>query len=166
MTNSSPGRIAMIFFFLLILSPALGRAQGKNEVKISGGSTTKVGTSFHDWYCVAEPVLRLANNGIAAPIDGFINGIPDLSMNIAVMNLNCDNDNKTKVSKLEKNLQAALKSKDNPNIVFKMTKYVLKGDGTATVNGNLTIAGVTKEVYFIVKLTEHINGTNLQAQGE
>ena len=163
------GRIAVIAFgfSLTLLFPVQGIAQGsKNMLRISGGSVTATGSSFHDWYCEAEPALTLANNGSAAPIDGFLNGIPDLSMNIAVMALNCDDDSKNSVSKLEKNLQVALKAKDNPNIIFKMIKYVLNGGGTAAVTGNLTIAGVTKEVNFSVNLTEHVNGTNLRAKGE
>lgn len=163
------GRTVVTAFglFLTLLFPVQSMAQGgKNTLRISGGSVTATGSSFHDWYCEAEPALTLVNNGKAPPVDGFLNGIPDLSMNIAVTALNCDDDSKDSVSKLEKNLQVALKAKDNPNIVFKMVEYVLSGSGTAAVTGNLTIAGVTKEVNFSVNLTEHVNGTNLQAKGE
>lgn len=159
--------IAVVSVLLLIIFLSVpGMTQENDELKISGGSTTKVGTSFHDWYCEATPVLTFKNNGSATPIEGFPNGIPDLSMSVSVADLNCDGDNKSKVSKLEKNLQVALKAKSNPNIVFRMTKYVLNSDNTVAVTGNLTIAGVTKEVSFGVKLTERINGTNLLAKGE
>lgn len=164
MTNPRSVMVTLVFLFILFSVPGIVWAE--NKMNISGGSTTKIGTSFHDWYCEAEPMLKLVNNGNAAPIDGFHNGIPDLSMTIAVKDLNCDGDNKGKTSKLEENLQKALKVKTNPNIIFKMVKYVLKGDGTAAVTGNLTIASVTKEVEFNVKLTEHVNGENLQVKGE
>lgn len=138
-------------------------AQQKNTLKISGGSITKVGTSFHDWYCEAEPVLTLGDKGIASPIGGFTNGVADLSISVAVTALNCDGDDKAKVSKLEKNLQDALRAKESPSITFKMSKYILNNE-TAMVTGNLTIAGVTKEVNFNVKLTER--GRNLLVKGE
>lgn len=156
---------AFSLFFLTGFFTTRAMAQGTNTLKISGGSVTKVGTSFHDWYCEASPVLTLSNNGSATPVDGFLKGIPELSMTVAVTALNCDGDKKESVSKLEDNMQKALKAKENPNIIFKMSRYVLNGDAAA-VTGNLTIAGVTREVSFNVKLKEHVNGTNLRVKGE
>jgi len=47
---------------------------------------------------------------------------------------------------LDKNLQAALKAKDNPDIVFTLEKFeAAPGSDEVTAIGNLTVAGATKE---------------------
>lgn len=157
----------IVFAIVGFLTP-IEAQQTKNTLKISGTST-RLGSPYHEWACEASPVLMLENNGNAEPIDGFLKGITNLSMTVAVENLACNNT-KGNLSKLERNqmegkLRDALKSKKNPNIVFKMTQYKLKGNGKAMVTGNLTIAGETKSINFNVELTEHVNSTCLQAKG-
>jgi len=133
--------ISLLFSSTIIL--------GQNEYTLAGDhKITIAGTSnVHDWEEVAE----------TATGDGVVQWNPDATFNIQKLNLKVSVKSlkSDKGSIMDNKTYDALKGDDHPYITFKMSsiKSIVKSRTgyTVEVNGDLTIAGVTKNV--------DINGT-------
>jgi polyisoprenoid-binding protein YceI len=149
-----------ILFLLMLVLPIAVMAQ--STYKFSPKSTMKVeGTStMHDWSMVSSSLAGDAQLEVAA---GKLNDIKKLQLSLAAESL------KSGKNAMDKNAYEALKTKQNPNIQFKLgsvNQIDQKGnEGTMMVSGLLTIAGVSKQEKIEVRYTMDKDG-NLQCQGK
>jgi hypothetical protein len=105
-----------------------------NNMKLSGTST------LHDWTMNAQVFISEAQFVLTSR---QISSLKALTFSLAVADL------KSGESGLDKNAYKALKSGDHQNITYKLTSATISPDGNKFLiktHGNLTIAGVTKEV--------------------
>jgi len=105
-----------------------------NNMKLSGTST------LHDWTMNAQ-VFSSESQFVVK--DHQISSLKTLSFSLAVTDL------KSGESGLDKNAYKALGSGDHKNITYKLSSATITPDGSkflVKTRGNLTIAGVTKEV--------------------
>lgn len=128
-------------------------ASKANDMKLSGTS------SLHDWDMTAHTFTGEAQFSFEKGNNKQLTSINSLSFSLPVKNLKSDNKG------LDKNAYKALKTETHKNINYKLisaevmpekdSKFLIK------TNGNLTIAGVTKEVlmdvYCIVNKDETIS---------
>ena len=122
-----------------------------NELKIAGTST------LHDWTMSAKSFTGTAELGFKPGNDNELVSVKSLTFSLPVLNL------KGSESGLDKNAWKALKSDQYKHIVYQLTsatvtpdkdnKYLLK------TRGNLSIAGVTKEVLMQVSGVVGKDGT-------
>lgn len=108
------------------------------EMKLSGTST------LHDWEMNTKTVTGEAQFRFK---DGTINqltALDNLKFSLAVLNLKSDN------KELDKNAYKALKTDQYKNISYKLTSArvtsLTKNEYRLKTQGNLTVAGVTKEI--------------------
>jgi polyisoprenoid-binding protein YceI len=109
-----------------------------NSMKLSGTST------MHDWVMNAGTFTGDAQFNFKSGDAGQLDSIKSLTFSLPVLNLKSDS------KKLDRNAYKALKTNEYKNISYKLTsatvssvkenKYLMK------TQGNLTIAGVTKEI--------------------
>lgn len=134
---------------LILVLLACGNVGAQNQYVLAGDHiVTIAGTSnVHEWEEVAQNVT--GDGLVARGTDGTFN-IQQLNLKIAVKSIKSD-----KGSIMDDKTYDALKGSKYPYITFKMVsiKSLTKtgSNYTAKVNGDLTIAGVTKNV--------DINGT-------
>ena len=105
-----------------------------NNMKLSGTST------LHDWTMNAQVFSSDAQFVLAAH---QLRSVKALTFSLAVADL------KSGESGLDKNAYKALKASDNKNITYKLSSATVSAEGNKFLiktRGNLTIAGVTKEV--------------------
>lgn len=122
-----------------------------NEMKISGTST------LHDWTMSTKSFTGEARFGFKPGSENELISVKSLTFSIAVLDL------KGSENGLDKNAWKALKSEDHKHIVYQLTsavavpqkdnKYLLK------TRGNLSIAGVTKEITMDVYGVVNKDGT-------
>jgi polyisoprenoid-binding protein YceI len=149
-----------IGFLLMLVLPIAVMAQ--STYKFSPKSTIKVeGTStMHDWSMLSSSLTGDAQLEVAA---GKLNDVKKLQLSLPAETL------KSGKNAMDKNAYEALKIKQNPNIQFKLgsvNQIEQKGnEGTMTVSGLLTIAGVSKQEKIEVKYTIDKDG-NLKCLGK
>lgn len=142
----------MKIFRLLIIIPLFLSAsvlQGQNQYTLAGDHKITIeGTSnVHNWEEVAQTA---SGDGVVQWNQDATFNIQKLNLKVTVKSLKSD-----KGSIMDNKTYDALKGDDHPYITFKLSSIksmVKSGTGyTVKVNGDLTIAGVTKNV--------DINGT-------
>jgi polyisoprenoid-binding protein YceI len=118
-----------------------------NNMKLSGTST------LHDWTMNA----REFNSDAQFVVNGRqVSSVKALAFSLAVTDL------KSGESGLDKNAYKALSSDKYKNITYKLSSATITPDGTqylVKTRGNLTIAGVTKEVTIDVHAVVNADGT-------
>lgn len=127
------------------------------EMKLSGTST------LHDWEMNTKTVSGEAQFSFKNGNVNQLTALDNLNFSLAVLNLKSDN------KELDKNAYKALKTKQYKNISYKLTSSIVtsltKNTYSLKTQGNLTVAGVTKEIIMdvicLVKNNETIacNGT-------
>jgi polyisoprenoid-binding protein YceI len=103
------------------------------QLKVTGTS------SLHDW----EMTSNKAKGEATATVEGQKVTFQSLSFTMVANTL------KSGKSGMDDNAYKALKTKQHPNITFKIIDAEQKGAKDMVVNGQLTIAGVTKNVSLI-----------------
>lgn len=101
-----------------------------SRVWVEGGSTVR------DWSCEAtelsSSLTTTGNVDLASLIDGAVVTVP-------AGKLECGNGT------MNDHMRKALKTSQNPNIVYKLDSYTITGN-QAVMHGTLTMAGVTKDI--------------------
>ena len=113
---------------------------------MAGTTITLSGTStVHDYSCTAKVV----QGTLLGEVDQAkkLIGIAETKVTIPVNNLECGK------GEMNENLQKALKSKENPNIVFALKEVAMagqdqKGRNAMKTKGQLAVAGVQKPIEF------------------
>ena len=132
-------KIIGLLFYLIYLA-SVGTLQGQNEnylladyeLSISGTST------LHDWECSVNEVDATV---VFSYAHQRISGIESLRVTITSESI------KSGKKAMDKKLYEALKTDRYPNITFKLTELnEFNENGPIRARGNLTIAGVTREV--------------------
>lgn len=101
-----------------------------SKVWVEGTSTVR------GWKCNADEFSSaLVMNGGA----DLATLVDDAEVTIPIAKLNCGNNT------MNDHMRKALKTTQNPNIVFDLTSYKIEGN-QATLMGTLQIAGVTKQI--------------------
>jgi polyisoprenoid-binding protein YceI len=123
----------------------------KDNMKLSGTST------LHDWTMNAQTFGGEAQFGFKPGNEHELSSIKALTFSLAVVNL------KSGESGLDKNAYKALKSSDYQSITYKLTSATISPDKgnkfLIKTHGNLTIAGITKEVTITVYASVNADGT-------
>ncbi len=108
------------------------------NMKLSGTST------LHNWVMNAQNTTGVAQFGFKGAGDTQLNSLKSLTFSLIVTDL------KSGEKGLDKNAYKALKSDQYKDIDYKLTSAIIKpesgGKYLIKTKGNLTIAGVTKEV--------------------
>ncbi len=108
----------------------------KSKVKITGTST------LHDW---TADVTKLTGTGKLTFKNSALTGIENLTVSMEAATIKS-----SKGSMMDKKMSSALKAKDNPNIVFSLTKLTSvtakNGGWEIKAEGKLTVAGTTKTI--------------------
>lgn len=154
--NHSAIRKAITTLFFANILVAAAFAQTKTVVssinlKVNGTST------FHDWEMKASSGTCTAD--LTFSDKGQLTGIPALSYTVAAETLKSDH------SGMDANAYKTLKTKKNPNITYKQTSATVAADGTIKAEGQLTIAGVTKQVSLTGKATSANGGKSIVIKG-
>lgn len=120
-------------------------------VKVSGSS------NLHDWTMEAKNGSIEANLNLASNVS-YLAGIQSLTFNLPVKNLKS-----TEGSTMDNRAYDALKADKNPNISFKLlTATPVSNQGNKSqykVTGELTIAGVTKQIDMVANSTKNADGS-------
>ena len=121
----------------------------ENSIEVSGSST------FHDWTMETKTITGNAQFDLKPGND--IIGLTKLEFLLPVLKL------KSNLRALNKNAYKALKTKQFKNIVYKLSSAKIIGEKEYTYHiatvGDLTIAGVTKEVYIDIYCFANKNGS-------
>ena len=140
---------------VIIIGVAISISMFAQENYKLKSSTLKIeGTSsLHDWSADANKVSGSVNFGA----NDIATALKNVSVEIEVNAIKSE-----KGSTMDNNIYSALKAKSHPKISFQMTKVnSVKGnntDFTASVTGNLSIAGTTKLVDLTVTGKKKTNG--------
>ncbi|MGN8224130.1 YceI family protein [Gracilimonas sp. BCB1] len=111
------------------------------------------GTSnVHDWEAPAEEYSGSANIKVSG--DSLIS-ISNLQFTVVAEEINSGKGG------MDKRIDDALKVKKHPNITFSLTEIQSIGSSSITANGELTIAGVTKNVQMEVEYQLQPDGSIL-----
>lgn len=140
----------------MILTASLAMAQATVQISNENTKVVVKGTSsVHDWECVSEKANFSAEVEVA---DNALQNLTALSFNVEAESL------KSGKGSMDKNVYSALKTKKNKEIVFHMTSLEGIQGNEVTVNGQLTIAGATKDV--VLKATADVSGEEVTFKGE
>jgi polyisoprenoid-binding protein YceI len=127
-------RTTLIIGSILLVS---FRVQGQFKLDNVASSMYLDGTStLHDWTIVVEEMSGLLSAEVA---DNHISSIGSAQVIVLVKSM------KSGKSGMDENIYKALQQEDFPKIHYKLKDYIVH-NGTMTVKGELTIAGVTKAV--------------------
>lgn len=137
-------QLKLVLGSILVMTFTVQISQAQTYQLKSDVSTLKVeGTSnLHDWQIVAE---KQKGKLVAEVADGKVTKLQQLDFVVTAESL------KSGKSAMDKNTYKALKTDQNKQITFKLSKVNSIDCATAnsckvSVNGNLTIAGVTKPI--------------------
>ena len=122
---------------------------GKPELKVMGGST------IHDW----EMVASAATGNADIQVDK--QNITAIRMAEVTMKATSLKSGKGQMDDIA---YKSLKAAKNPNISFKLTSFKNLGSNKASVTGNLTVAGTTKPVTFLVQYLVKGDVVNLEGR--
>ena len=133
--------------------------QPESRLWIEGTSTVR------DFRCDATRVDGAVELDPARPsiaVADLQQSVRAVRLDIAVADLDCRNNT------MNDHMRKALKADQNPGIAYRMTTYQLEvqegGDGVATLEGELTIAGTTQPVTIGATVAPGPDGT-LKVQG-
>lgn len=149
--NSMKGLMAGLLLFTVL--PVSSVAQYVLDKKIS--SIYINGTStLHDWTVLA---MEMKGSLQAEAESNKLVKIESARISIPVTSL------KSEKSAMDRNMYDALKSKDYPEITYSLKSHTIH-NGTITVNGDLTVAGVTKAIE--TKVSQEDMGKHIMVQGK
>jgi polyisoprenoid-binding protein YceI len=143
----------------LIASIELTQAQSTYKIQETKDVNMKLsGTStLHNWEMSAQNTTGIAEFGFKGTGELELNSLKSLTFSLIVTDL------KSGESKLDKNAYKALKTDQYKDIDYKLTSAVImpesKGKYLIKTKGNLTIAGVTKEVIMDVYAVVNKDGS-------
>jgi polyisoprenoid-binding protein YceI len=134
--------------FLLVLSSAAPAAERFAATK---GSMVKIeGTStLHNWSMEGSTI----NGQVSVPSD-WKAGLNESMVNVSIPVTSI----KSEHDRMDRIMGEALKAKENPEIVFRLTSAALKGSSTVQSTGKLTIAGTTRDVTIDVTVMQDGDG--------
>lgn len=145
----------LLLFLAIGLSATTVTAQS-DSTKLAFTPESKMwvtGTStVHDWTCDVKDVT----GSVTASVADAVTSISDGTFSVPVENIDCDSRT------MNKKVNQALNDKDTPTIIFVLGSTTV-GD-QIQVTGDLTIAGVTKQIVFPVSTTQ--SGSTLTFTGE
>lgn len=131
-------KIALLVFTFCIYGAAMAQTSYEShsmDISLKGTST------LHDWEMKAATGISEAEFTVGA--DDKISSLTKLSFTLPAKNL------KSGHTAMDKNTYKALKTVDNPNIIFVLTSATVnsKGDNNYLLNcvGTMSIAGTTKQ---------------------
>ena len=122
---------------------------GKPELKVTGGST------IHDWEMVASAATGKA--------DILVDRQNITAIRMAEVTMKATSLKSGK-GQMDDIAYKSLKAAKNPNISFKLTSFKNLGSNKASVTGNLTVAGTTKPVTFLVQYLVKGDVVNLEGR--
>ena len=122
---------------------------GKPELKVMGGST------IHDWEMVASAATGKA--------DILVDRQNITAIRMAEVTMKATSLKSGK-GQMDDIAYKSLKAAKNPNISFKLTSFKNLGSNKASVTGNLTVAGTTKPVTFLVQYLVKGDVVNLEGR--
>ena len=122
---------------------------GKPELKVMGGST------IHDWEMVASAATGKA--------DILVDRQNITAIRMAEVTMKATSLKSGK-GQMDDIAYKSLKAAKNPNISFKLTSFKNLGSTKASVTGNLTVAGTTKPVTFLVQYLVKGDVVNLEGR--
>ncbi len=143
--------IAMTALIFLTVAATAGQpftAAKGSKITVSGTST------LHDWHMVSDAVkvqASITNDAGATTIDAL-----KLTLPVATL--------KSEKSGMDDNAYKALKSKEFPQITFNLKTSQAKGSSAVQAVGQLTIAGVTRDVTLDGKMETLADG-NIKITG-
>lgn len=146
----------MVLIFCLTCGISMVHAQAVYKLEDTKDIDMKlVGTStMHKWEMDARTAEGEAQFEVKS--GNILSSLKSLSFGIAVKDLKSDS------KKLDKNAYKALKSDDHKNILYKLASAVVSpskdGKQLVKTTGELTIAGVTKEIEMDVYCVVNKNG--------
>ncbi|NME71140.1 YceI family protein [Flammeovirga aprica] len=146
---------SLLIFILSIFTTFTAFAQSKNYSK--DNSTIKIeGTSsLHDWHCDVNDVTGNAD----VTVDGDkVTAVNGLDLTFVVKGI------KSGKGAMDKNIYSALKEKSNPTITFKSTSATIDANGAVKAQGQLTIAGTTKDVTLVADAS--VEGGKVKFEGK
>lgn len=136
-------------------SPATGASKKGGEVTVEGTATL-----YGKWSCKGDAIVETLPGEALEPVPGFPGGVQAIQVTVAVKELDCGDGT------MNKHLRNALKEKNHPEIRFKTTRYALNENGDVVkAYGELTIAGVTRDVELNATLTSSHEG-GFQVEGK
>jgi hypothetical protein len=147
--------------FTIVLLLSIGVLFGQSKYRATNTSVTIEGTStFHDWHMTsAEGVSEVAFNLAGSSLTNM----PSLIFTVPVTTL------KSGTKGLNKNAYKALKSDTYPNIAFSSNNAVIHPNGAysylMSVQGKLTIAGVSKDILISVVCKVNPRDMSIEASG-
>lgn len=135
-----------------------GALQAQQTLTLSANSELKVsGTStIHDWEMVSN--TGQSGNATIKIDNGKIKELKTLRLTMPVSTL------KSGRSGMDKNAYEALKSKENPNVEFRLTEVLSINNNTIKAKGDLTVAGTTKNVP--IEVTYKVTGSTVEFTGK
>lgn len=126
------------------------KARPGSSVKIDGTSTV------HDWSVESKLVAGSMELKGDLTKPGKVDASADTSLSVVSI--------KSDKKAMDDIMHAALKSTEHPRITYKLKELVAKGDLKFEATGDLTVAGVTKEVKFPVTM-EKVDDKNMKVKG-
>lgn len=150
-TTSNILRIGVLLMSLLV--PAGLLADGLKSYTPAAGSTLSVdGTStLHAWTMNAKVIQIMAS---AALKGSDLSSLKGLTVTVPLANL-VSHD-----AGMDKNMQAAMKAKEFPNVTYVVTGAQISGN-TVTLSGDLSFAGATKPLSVTATATPAGSGVTL-----
>jgi hypothetical protein len=140
---------------MLLFSAVVAISQSSFEIA-SNSSMSILGTSnLHDW---ESDVCKLKGKANIVLNDQYVEKIENLSFTIPVESIESGNgimDGKT---------YTALKSKEHPNIEYKLTTFETVNGKVVKAKGLLTVAGVTQKMDFPVHCVVNSNHVNIKGE--
>lgn len=115
-------------------------------------------STVRDWKCTA-PVMQAEVEATAAGAQNQVlageKAVTSVKFAVETMKLDCDNGT------MNGHMRKALHADKNPEIAFTLTSYELNKNGgvTGTLQGDLLINGVTKQIMLPVEFAAGPNGT-------
>jgi hypothetical protein len=132
-----------------------------SKLWVAGTSNVK------DFTCTAKSFDAVVDAALPNTVSAVLNGqkgVGTVELTVPVEQLDCNNN-----STMTEHMRNAIKAKDFKEIVFRLSSYdiakVARGS-QATLNGALTIAGVTKDITFTTDAYAAADSTALVASGK
>jgi hypothetical protein len=102
---------------------------------------TITGTStIRGWSCPAEGTIEVTPGQSSQPVPGFPGGVAAVVMTVPVGAIACEDE------EMVAHLRDAFQHEAESAIVYRLERYELTGEKTATATGTMTIDGVTKPI--------------------
>jgi polyisoprenoid-binding protein YceI len=145
----------VIRLFLIILIFSFQYVQAQSYSAKTHKLTIKGTSTMHDW---TSTVTNVTVQGDVEISNGMIEKINGGNVNIVTTSIKSDK----KSGLMDTRTHETLKADKHPNITYSVTKVTgvpgSVGEATVTLNGNLTISGVSKPTDLILKMKVLANG--------